>query len=360
MVSLNRRTLLAGAGLVGLASVAAWQLRDSSSDAGDAALPGNELGRVAGAGMRLRAFGATGLQVSEVGFGSWAIGGAGYGAVEKSASLNALARAEELGCNFVDTAAVYGESERVLGEFLAGRRSRWIVATKYSGQPQGMTAMLNEQLASLRTDAVDFYQIHWMPGAHEAALFEELSQLKAAGKARFIGVSLYTSKDIDGVLARPEIDGFQVAFNLLEPDPFLARRAAIAKQRKAIIVRSALREGFLAGKFKRDATFTDPNDQRSKWSREQIERTVDQVERFRFLEAEAGSMAVAAARYPLSFPEVSTVVMGTKSTSQADSNFGVAPGAGLSAAALERVRRVQIELGLGQRWPRLLRRFGLD
>ena len=88
--------------------------------------------------MPYRRFGATGLEVSEVGFGAWAIGGKAYGSVDNAESLRALARAQELGCNLVDTAMVYGESEVVLGQFLKGRRNRWILATKYSYQPAGI------------------------------------------------------------------------------------------------------------------------------------------------------------------------------------------------------------------------------
>ena len=309
--------------------------------------------------MRLREFGATGLRVSEVGFGAWAIGGQAYGAVDRAESLRALARAEELGCNFVDTALVYGDSERVLGEFLQDRRPRWIVATKFSGQSGGMTATVERQLQNLRTDVIDFYQIHWVPGGQDTGLFDELNGLKKAGKVRFVGVSLYTAAEIDAMLARPDVDGFQVALNLLEPDPFLSRADAIARQRKGVVVRSALREGFLTGKFTRETTFPDPNDQRRKWSRQQIAKTVERAERFRFLEGEAGSMAAAAVCYPLSFAAVSTVIMGTKSVAQAEANFGAAPVATLSGASLQRIQSLQIELGLGDRWQRWRRRLGL-
>jgi len=77
-------------------------------------------------------------------------------------------------------------------------------------------------LRNLRTDAVDLYQLHWVPTGAEEKLFEELVRLKQSGKTRFIGVSLYTAREIDAVLARPEIDAFQVAVSLLDPDPFLA------------------------------------------------------------------------------------------------------------------------------------------
>jgi len=309
--------------------------------------------------MHLRAFGRTGLKVSEVGFGSWGIGGQAYGAVEKKQALDALARAQDFACNFVDTALVYGDSELVLGEFLKNRRSSWIVATKFSGQEEGLTATIERQLARLQTDFIDYYQLHWVPRGKDESLYEELAKVKQSGKARFIGVSLYTVDDIDFILRRPEIDGVQLAFNLLEPDPFMARADALRDSGKAVIVRSALREGFLTGKFKRDAKFADANDQRHEWSAEKIAQTVDQVERFRFLEPEAGSMVVAAARYPLSFAPVSTVIMGTKSASQADSNFGRVPGGRLSPESLRRIRDTQVELSLGLRWQRVLRRIGL-
>jgi len=356
----NRRMVLAGAiGIAGAAGAAAWMMRSKAVSEQMAQHWQPELAPEGTSQMRYRAFGRTGLKVSEVGFGAWGIGGEGYGAVEKAESLRALARAEELGCNFVDTALVYGDSERVLGDFLQGRRSRWIVATKFSGQSEGMTATLETQLQRLQTDAVDLYQLHWVPRGQQETLFDELAKLKQAGKARSIGVSLYSADEIDFILRRPEIDAFQVALSLLDPDPFMARIGEIARAGKAVIVRSALREGFLTGKYKRDAKFPDPNDQRHKWSAEQIAQTVDQVERFRFLEKEAGSMVVAAARYPLSFREVSTVILGTKSVAQAESNFGQVPGGRLSAASLEQIRDTQIELGLGSRWPRMLRRLGL-
>lgn len=311
-------------------------------------LPASAPETVASSGsMPYRRFGATGLRVSEVGFGAWAIGGKAYGAVDRQDSLRALARAEELGCNLVDTAMVYGDSEVVLGEFLRGRRSRWIVATKYSGQAAGMTATLDQQLARLGTDFVDFYQLHWVP--EDQRVFDELYELKRVGKVRFVGVSLYSANDIDYVIDHSMIDGVQLRFSLLDPDPFLTRIARLRQSGLAVLIRSTLKEGFLTGKFKRDATFPAADDQRHGWSAAQIAKTVDDVERFRFLESEARSMVRAAVAYPLSFPEVSTVLLGTKTVAQAESNFGEIPGARLSTANLRRVLALQDELDLGDR-----------
>jgi aryl-alcohol dehydrogenase-like predicted oxidoreductase len=292
--------------------------------------------------MRYREFGKTGMRVSEVGFGAWGIGGA-FGSMDRKDALSALARAEELGCNLVDTAGVYGDSEEILGHFLPARRDRWFVATKYSGQEGGLLALADRQLQKMGIEYIDFYQIHWAPRDEESHLYEALYQLKASGKARWIGVSLHTVEDIDYVLDRTQIDGFQIKFGLMDPQPFLTRRERLREAGVGIIVRSCLREGFLTGKFGPDATFTDERDQRSRWSREQIRETVEAAERFRFLEAMAGSMTVGAARYPLSFAETSTLILGTKSAAQADINFGQVPGDTLDAGTLERIERIQTE-----------------
>jgi myo-inositol catabolism protein IolS len=297
--------------------------------------------------MPYRRFGATGLEVSEVGFGAWAIGGTAYGTVDRQESLRSLARAEELGCNLVDTAMIYGNSELVLGEFLRGRRSRWVIATKYTYQPGGITATLEEQLTRLGTDTIDFYQLHWPP--RDQTVYDELYRLKKAGKVRFAGASLYSPPDIDQVIDRTLLDGVQLPFSLLDPDPFLLRVERLRQSGLAVLIRSTLKEGFLTGKFKRDATFPDPHDQRHFWDAQEIATTVDEVERFRFLEADAGSMVRAAVAYPLSFPEVSAVLLGTKTAAQAESNFGRVPGARLSAASLRRIVPIQDELDAGHR-----------
>jgi aryl-alcohol dehydrogenase-like predicted oxidoreductase len=300
--------------------------------------------------MPYRVFGRTGLQVSEVSFGALGIGGAARGAVNRAESLRALARAEELGCNLADTAMIYGDSELVLGEFLRGRRSRWILATKYSYQPGGITATLEQQLSRLRTDVIDFYQLHWQPPQQPYEHFyDELYRLKKAGKVRFLGLSLYSPRSIDYVIDQTMLDGVQVRFSLLDPDPFILRMDRLRQSGLGVLIRSVLKEGFLTGKFERDVTFPDPNDDRHSWSAGRITRTVDTVERFRFLEADAGSMMRASVAYPLSFPEVSTVLVGTKTTAEAEVNFGQIPGARLSTASLRSIVALQDELDAGQR-----------
>ena len=194
---------------------------------------------------------------------------------------------------------------------------------------------------------VDFYQLHALPEDHR--VYDELYALKKAGKVRFVGVSLYSANDIDYLIDHSMIDGVQLRFSLLDPDPFLRRVDRLRTSGLAVLIRSSLKEGFLAGKFRRDATFPSINDQRHAWSPAQIARTVDEVERFRFLEADTGSMVRAAVAYPLSFAGVSSVLLGTKTTAQAETDFGQIPGTRLSARSLDRVLAIQDALDAGDR-----------
>ena len=298
--------------------------------------------------MHYRTLGNTKLRISETGFGAWAIGGASYGAVDKTESLRALAVAEELGCNFIDTAEVYGDSELVIGEFLRGRRDNWIVATKFSNAADTITAALERQLKRLNTDVIDLYQIHWVPRAEGQRFYDELYRVKRDGKVRFVGVSLYNLNDIDYVIDRSEIDSIQLPCNLLEPLPYLPRLNKIQSSGLGVIIRSSLKGGFLSGKYTRESVFSDSQDQRSKLSRDEVNKLLEQVEAMRFLEQEAGSLALAAARYPLSFAPTSSVLLGTKTEAQARFNFGDVPGGSLNAATLQRLHAMQKQLGL---WP---------
>jgi myo-inositol catabolism protein IolS len=350
VVKISRRAALGITAIAALAGVGALTFRRGARTSTDLALGAvAATTTTAGSNMHYRDFGSTGMRVSEVGFGAWGIGGNAYGESDRQESLRTLARAEELGCNFVDTAAVYGESEAVLSEFLKGRRQKWLISTKFSAQPEGMERTVEDQLRRLGTDTIDFYQVHWAPGRGEQDLYEGLYRLKKAGKARAVGVSLKSANDIDRVLNDTEVDGFMVRFSLLDPEPCLSRVRQIRQKRPAVIVRSALKEGFLTGRYSRDVTFTGADDQRSAWTREQIEAAVDAVEQFRFLESEVGSMIVAAAAYPLAFAETSTVILGTDKVSYADTNFGIVPGTRLSIASLQRVRDLQIAMGLRSR-----------
>ncbi len=106
-----------------------------------------------GSAMHYRVLGRSGLKVSEVSFGGLQLAMQVRTAEARKDAMLALARAEELGCNLIDTASVYWDSELLIGEFMRGRRDRWLISTKYSGQDAGLEATLENQLRRLRTGA---------------------------------------------------------------------------------------------------------------------------------------------------------------------------------------------------------------
>jgi len=130
--------------------------------------------------------------------------------------------------------------------------------------------------------------------------------------------------------------------------PFLPRLQKIERSGLGVIIRSSLKGGFLIGKYSRDTVFSDSNDQRSKLSLQDRNKLFDQIDAMRFLEQDCGSLALAAARYPLSFAATSTVLLGTKTEAQARFNFGKVPGGRLSEDNLQRIQSAQKQLGL---WP---------
>lgn len=291
--------------------------------------------------LKRRPLGRTGLQVSELGFGGAGIGGVAYGDVTEAEALDALAVAADAGCNFIDTARIYGASEVVLGKHLRSRPAHWIVASKYSGQKAGMRATLEEQLTRLGVEAVDVYQVHWVPKGDDAALYEELYALRKAGKARFIGVSASTRGDIDYVLANTRLDTLQLPFNLLQPEPAISALPALRAAGMGVIARSVLREGFLTGKFDAGQRFDPKKDVRGGISPEKLAARLADVEKFRSLEEQAGSLAHAAIRYALSFDGIATAIIGTKTTAQARENFAPAARGALPAEVLAHIASVQ-------------------
>jgi len=295
--------------------------------------------------MKYRKFGNTDMFISEYSFGAWGIGGQSYGPVEETDAMKTLSVSEELGCNFIDTASVYGNSETIIGNFLKDRRHKWLLATKYSGQHEGLESTLERQLKTLQTDHIDFYQIHWAP-AYGNTLYNELENIKSKGKARYIGVSLYNIYDLDLIIKNPAIDGFQIAFNLLEPLPYLSALQDIRQQNKGVIVRSSLKSGLLTDKYTSATKFTSKNDHRSELTSDELETIFDQIQKFLFLKEKNESLLHAAARYPLDYEETTTVLLGTKSSEQAYINYHEIPSKILNKEDLNNIKLIQRDLGL--------------
>ena len=165
--------------------------------------------------LRTSPLGATGLEITRVGFGAWAIGGGGWefgwGPQQDDESIAAIHRALELGVNWIDTAAAYGfgRSEQIVGRALQGLSERPYVFTKSSLLDDGTRhvrhslkrdSILREAEASLRrlgVDAIDLYQIHWpIPEQDIEEGWAAMAELKERGLVRHIGVSNFSASQL--------------------------------------------------------------------------------------------------------------------------------------------------------------------
>ncbi|MGH7716862.1 MAG: aldo/keto reductase, partial [Vulcanimicrobiaceae bacterium] len=183
--------------------------------------------------MRYRTLGRTGFKVSEIGFGTWGLGGDAYGPIDDCQARECLAAALDRGINFFDTSDLYGagRSETLLGSALRGARENAIIATKagllpHSGftmpqdlSPTHLRQALEASLRRLVTDHVELYLLHSPDLSSLRAnteIFETLEELRDAGKVRALGLSARSPADALEALALFDFDAVEVNFNLID------------------------------------------------------------------------------------------------------------------------------------------------
>jgi len=306
--------------------------------------------------MRSRPLGRTGPQVSEVGFGAWAIGGNAhgnsYGPTDDRESIAAARRAVDLGVNFFDTADVYGwgHSEELLGEALQDRRDEVYLATKVGGDfyhggvrmnfdPGYVAFALDRSLKRLRTDRVDLYQLHNPPAEMMAdpATYEVLEALKSENKIAHYGVSVHEPAEALLCLDSGKPEVVQVPFSLFRQEwinEFLgeARRSGIG-----VIAREPLGNGFLTGKIRSDAKFP-PGDIRHHWPPTMIAARAAAASHLAFLARPDRTLAQAALRFVLAFPEISVTIPGAKTVAQVEENVTATNAPPLTEAEIREAR----------------------
>jgi aryl-alcohol dehydrogenase-like predicted oxidoreductase len=321
--------------------------------------------------VKRRLLGRTDLAVSEVGFGAWAIGGNAYGnsygPTDDTESLRAVRHAVELGCNFFDTADVYGHghSEEILGAALAGVRDRVLIATKVGGnfynrdvhpllrdriaQAAGVSYdrlppdiplpvthdasftadyirfALGRSLVRLHTDYVDLLQLHNPPLQQIGALetYAVLEDLRREGKIRAYGVSVHSPEEGLAAIQSTMPDTVQLVYNLARREAESAFFPAARAANIGVIVREPLANGFLAGRYTPQSTW-DKGDIRAHMPQQHVARLAALGQRVRDLAAHTGSSpAQLALKFVLDNAAVSTTIVGTKTVAQADENFTV-------------------------------------
>ncbi|MDX8344534.1 aldo/keto reductase [Rossellomorea sp. YZS02] len=292
--------------------------------------------------MNYHQLGNTALNISELSFGTWAIGGA-WGKLDDKEALKALDKAMDAGVNFFDTADVYGDghSEELLAKATKGKQSSIQIATKFCRSAdihdpenysmENVRAFCENSLRRLDREAIDLYQIHCPPMEilKEGSVFEVLERLKEEGKIRYYGVSVETVEEGIFCLEHTKASSLQVIFNLLRQKPLEKLFPMAMDNNVGILARIPLASGLLTGKFTKDSTF-ESDDHRS-FNRNgeafnvgetfgglDFQKGVELSDELNWIEKGRGNRTRAAIKWILQQEGVSSVIPGFRSVKQVE------------------------------------------
>lgn len=295
--------------------------------------------------MKYRQLGNTELHISEVSFGTWAIGG-GWGESNDEESIRGLHRAMDAGVNFFDTADVYGSghAEELLAKATKGKEDEVHIATKFcrSGDIHDLTTyseaavrqFAEQSLKRLNRERIDLYQIHCPPLAilKDGTVFEVLEKLKAEGKIRHYGVSVETVEEGLFCLTVPGVKALQVIYNLFRQKPAQELFPQANAAGVGILVRLPLASGLLTGKFTTSSTFAADDHRNFNANGDQFNvgetfaglpftKGVELAQELAWIGEGRGNMARASMRWILENPNITCVIPGFKNVKQIEDNL---------------------------------------
>ncbi len=295
--------------------------------------------------LKYRKLGHTDLNVSEISFGTWAIGGS-WGSTNDEESIKALETAMDHGVNFFDTADVYGNghSEELLAKVTKGKEDKIHIATKFcragdiydpqTYSEEQVRTYLEASLKRLNREAVDLYQIHCPPIEilKDGKVFEVLDKLKAEGKIRYYGVSVESVEEGLLCLKNPNVSALQVIFNIFRQKPLEQLFPLAKNQGVGILSRIPLASGLLTGKFTLDTRFERDDHRNFNKNGEhfnvgetfaglEFHKGVELSEQLEWIKEGRNNMATAALRWCLDQQEISCIIPGFKTVQQVLSNL---------------------------------------
>ena len=311
--------------------------------------------------MKYRRLGKTGIEVSEIGFGAWAIG-SHWGRQSDENSREAFNTAVDNGVNFIDTAFVYGEgkSERIIAELSKARSERIYVTTKtpptdgpWPPTPycraeerfpeKYLREQVEQHLGNLNVDRIDILLLHTWTRAWNAdpRPLEVLRKLCAEGKIGHIGVSTpeHDQNSVIELMRNGLVDVVEVIFNIFEQEP-AAQLLSVAKQCDVgTIIRVAFDESSLTGKFTMDTKFEEGDFRNAFFAGDRLARTVERVEKIKQDIGDTDlTLAQIALKFALDQEGVSTVIPGIRNKWQAEVNTGVSDLAPLADDMVDKLR----------------------
>jgi len=323
--------------------------------------------------MERRELGQSGLEVTVIGLGCWVMGGWMWGGADDEESVASVRRAVELGVNFIDTAAVYGQghSEEVVGRALEGLRDEVILATKcgmiwpprtgrsafvdpngvpiyWNLEADSITRECEDSLRRLRTDVIDVYQCHWPdPGTPIEETMSALLKLQEQGKVRAIGVSNYSVEQMQESLKSGRIESDQPQYNMLDRAIEAEVLPFCRENRIGIVAYSPLGRGLLTGKVTMDRTFppTDHRGQQPWFQPANRRRVLDFLEKVRpIADGHGATLAQLAANWVISQEGITTAICGGRTTAQVEENVKAADFR-LTESELAEIRDLLDDLG---------------
>ena len=309
--------------------------------------------------MERRRLGATDMELSVIGLGTWVFGGR-WGGADDADSLAACHAAIDAGVNWIDTADIYGQgrAERIVGQAVRERRDEVIVATKggvaWEAPPlriwreasAGYLRMAcDRSLQALGLDHIDLYQVHWpVEGVPAEETIGALVELREAGVVRAIGVSNYGLADLQATEAAGRIDSFQPGYHVMRRDVEAGELDWCRDHGVGVIAYGPLAHGLLTGKMSGETTFAagDWRAESELFADDAFPQRVAATRELDELAREAGregGVAELAVAWVLRRPEVTSAIVGARSASQAVANAALAgrPLAPDEAAAIEEV-----------------------
>jgi len=309
--------------------------------------------------------GGTGLQITRVGFGAWAIGGGGWefgwGPQEDEESIAAIQRALELGINWIDTAAAYGfgHSEVVVGRAIAGLAQRPYIFTKASlveGRGRSVVHSLKrdsilrevgDSLERLGVDAIDLYQIHWpIPDQDLEQGWSAFAELKEQGLVRHIGVSNFDVAQLERIRQIAPVETLQPPYSLVDRDVEQEILPHAEREGIGVIVYSPMGSGLLTGRMSRERIERLPDDDwrahDARFREPQLSRHLALVDRLAAVAAryDTTPSAVAVA-WTLRNPAVDAAITGFRRPDQVDPILAAAAGLRLTDADVAQIEDVR-------------------
>ncbi len=313
-------------------------------------------------------FGTTGLDITKIGFGSWAIGGSGWAAAwgpqDDEEAVGAIQRAVEQGINWVDTAAVYGlgHSEELVARALKNfpEADRPYVFTKCSLvwdengdisnvlKKDSVKKECEDSLRRLQTDVIDLYQVHWpIPDEQIEEGWEAMAELKEEGKVRHIGVSNFNVEQIERIKEVAPVETLQPPYSMLVRGVEDEILPYCGENNIGVIVYSPMRNGLLTGKMTPERIQNMPSDD---WRRNnedfnepRLSRNLELVDILRDIgEAHDKAPAEVAIAWTLRHPAVTAAIVGGRRPDQVDGVVGAVEFQ-LSDEEVERIETFQRE-----------------